>query len=367
MFLRRPLAAPKTRVLLPGAVLFLGLAFTGIAGKLYHDAAQDALLNGPSGAWLILLCGSVLSIALAVTARSLASARGHSRVEQELRVHRDDLQRMIEERTREMVTALIRAEAANRAKSEFLANMSHELRTPMHAILSFAKLGVEKSAGEEREGSRLPQYFARIHASGQRLLALLDDLLDLSKLEAGKMHYAMGEHDIGAALADALAELEELAHAKNLRFGVKASAEGTHAWFDPVRMGQVLRNLISNAIRFSPAGAEIRITIAHAMLPAGRRADDPPAIEALKLTISDRGPGIPPKELNSVFDKFVQSTKTRSGTGGTGLGLSISREIIVAHGGRIEASNNPDGGASLSFTIPMKAPPAAEAEVLEAA
>jgi len=367
MFLRRPLAAPKAQVLLPGAVLLVGLAFTGIAGRLYHDSAQDALLNARSGAWLILLSGAVLSIALAVTAWSLASARGRARVEQELRVHRDDLQHMIEERTREMVTALIRAEAANRAKSEFLANMSHELRTPMHAILSFAKLGVEKSAGEEREGSRLPQYFARIHASGQRLLALLDDLLDLSKLEAGKMRYAMGEHDISGTLAEALAELEQLAHAKHLRFDVEASAEGTRAWFDPIRMGQVLRNLVSNAIRFSPAGAEIRITIAHAMLPAGRRADDPPAIEALKLTISDRGPGIPPKELNSVFDKFVQSTKTRSGAGGTGLGLSISREIIVAHGGRIEASNNQDGGASLSFTIPLKAPSAAEAEALEAA
>ncbi len=281
--------------------------------------------------------------------------------EQELRQHRDQLQQLIGDRTRELVTALIRAEAANRAKSEFLANMSHELRTPMHAILSFAKLGLSKAAAGEQGLSRLPQYLERIETSGQRLLALLNDLLDLSKLDAGKMRYDMGEHDIVAAVEETLRELDALARLKNLRFRVEPPQGSTRAWFDPARIGQVVHNLIGNAIKFSPENGEIRIAFAPTLLAAGRRADDPPTLEGIMVTVSDQGRGIPETELDRIFDEFVQSSQTKSGAGGTGLGLSICRKIVAGHRGRIFAANRPEGGAVLSFSLPRIAIPAAEA------
>ena len=287
--------------------------------------------------------------------------------EQELRQHRDQLKHMIGDRTRELVTALIRAEAASRAKSEFLANMSHELRTPMHAILSFAKLGLEKAVDGEPGLTRLPQYLARIETSGQRLLALLNDLLDLSKLEAGKMRYDMNEHDIVATVEETLRELDTLARPKHLRFRVEPPQGTTRAWFDPVRIGQVVRNLIGNAIKFSPDNGEIRIAFAPTLLASGRRAEDPPTLEGIMVTISDDGRGIPVTELERVFDEFVQSSQTKSGAGGTGLGLSICRKIITAHRGRIFAANRPEGGAILSFSVPRIAVSAAAAEIREAA
>ena len=251
-----------------------------------------------------------------------------------------------------LIAAKELAEAANAAKSEFLANMSHELRTPMHAILSFAQLGRKKLTGEE---SKADQYFQRIHDSGKRLLNLINDVLDLSKLEAGRMVMEPGENDIAQIARLCAEELEGRVAEKHLCLEVAAPECSPLAWADRFRIGQVVTNLLSNAIKFTPEGRAIRIRFADDTLPAGRRQGDQGALPALRCTVADEGVGIPEDELDTIFDKFVQSSGTKSGAGGTGLGLAICREIVGAHQGRIWAENGAQGGASFHFVLPRQA------------
>ena len=292
--------------------------------------------------------------------------------EAELRRHRDNLAQLVEARTvgleqatREAQAQRQKAEqarqaavAASLAKSEFLANMSHELRTPMHGILSFANFGVEKF--DRVEPAKLLHYFRNIQKSGSRLLLLLNDLLDLSKLEAGKMVMQRQRTDLGGLIDEAMAEFEALARSRGIELAANLDAQ-LLLGIDTARMLQVLRNLLSNALKFTPAGGRVLVScglIAPADGAAGQRQ--------IELRVSDDGIGIPEDELEAVFDKFVQSSKTKTGAGGTGLGLAISREIVVAHGGSIRACNNapPARGATLVVCLPLAALEAAPAAVL---
>jgi signal transduction histidine kinase len=238
--------------------------------------------------------------------------------------------------------ARVMAERANNSKSMFLANMSHELRTPMHAILSFAHLGATRHA--ELDPSRLGRYFERIEASGDRLLKLLNDLLDLSKLESGRAVVQPGWIS-GSALVYSIAEeLEPLLQDGRHRLRIHAACEPGQIWVDGERMRQVLRNLIANAIRFSPDGGPIDVRIERRHTTGGG---------SVELSVSDEGVGIPSGELDSIFDEFVQSSKTVSGAGGTGLGLAICKRIVDAHGGTIQASNRDCGGACFVVRLPQ--------------
>ena len=269
----------------------------------------------------------------------------------ELRLNRDHLQERVDEQTADLKAAKETAVTANRAKSEFLANMSHELRTPMHAILSFAAMGIDKIDSAPKE--KLLRYFSRIHDSGNRLLNLLNDLLDLSKLEAGRMLIERGEHDLRSLVELSRAELGELLRNKSLDLEIAPYNLNTHAQFDHDKILQVVRNLLSNAIKFTPTGKKIRILFSETTLPNMQQQSSQRPVPALSLTVSDEGIGIPDEELETVFDKFVQSSKTRSGAGGTGLGLAICKEIIKGHGGHIWAEHNSQGGADFSFAIPQ--------------
>lgn len=234
------------------------------------------------------------------------------------------------------------AEAANKAKSEFLANMSHELRTPMHAILGFARLSLKRVDKDKDE--KLATMLGKIHISGERLLNLLNELLDLSKLESGKTSFDFRETDILPGLEQTINELDPLLLAKQITVKVQNRCDTSVVVHDSKFMMQVFINIISNAIKFSPTNSAISVTLKDSML------DD--NIPALQCDISDKGIGIPENELETIFDKFSQSSKTASGGGGTGLGLSIVREILAAHGGKIWAENIPNGGAIFSFLLP---------------
>ncbi|MGH8664790.1 MAG: sensor histidine kinase, partial [Burkholderiales bacterium] len=238
--------------------------------------------------------------------------------------------------------ARVMAERANKSKSMFLANMSHELRTPMHAILSFAHLGATRHA--ELDSRRLGDYFQRIEASGNRLLKLLNDLLDLSKLESVRA-LIQPEWISGSTLVRSVAEeLEPLLHDGRHALRIHAACEPEKIWLDGERMRQVLRNLIANAIRYSPDGGAIDVRIERSPTAGA---------SVVALSVSDEGIGIPPEELESIFDEFVQSSKTVSGTGGTGLGLAICKRIVAAHGGTIRASNNAGAGACVDVQLPQ--------------
>lgn len=227
---------------------------------------------------------------------------------------------------------------ASQAKSEFLANMSHELRTPLHSILSFASFGIKKHDYAERQ--KLLDYFNRIKQSGTTLLALLNDLLDLAKLESRKVVFSFKPADLNELLRSVADEMYTLLSERHLTVRYETSDLDGEVVLDSEKIKQVLRNFLNNAIKFSPDGGVIEL--------AAGRTD-----ATAKVSVSDRGPGIPEDELEAVFDKFVQSSKTKTGAGGTGLGLSICDEIISAHKGRIWAENRPEGGAIFSFVIPL--------------
>jgi signal transduction histidine kinase len=234
-------------------------------------------------------------------------------------------------------------EKAAKAKAEFLSNMSHELRTPMHAILSYSDMG--QIVLDESKTGTAKEYLRNIKTAGTRLLGLLNDLLDLAKMQSGKMIYTRAEADFAEVIRHALMEVQPLLAKK----GIEALQDGqtvpAPVQIDKARMIQVLVNLLSNAIKFSGTGKTISIGASYCETPGGAKA--------LRCRVADEGPGIPEGELQSVFDKFVQSSKTKTGAGGTGLGLAICREIVEAHGGTIWAENIEPHGAAFIFDIPL--------------
>lgn len=237
------------------------------------------------------------------------------------------------------------AEAANHAKSEFLANMSHELRTPLHAILSFASYGEKKIENAAR--SELLHFFQQIATSGKRLIPLINSLLDLAQLEAGRMKYTFREYDLIAEIKLAINELTPLAEKKGLEMCIIPPEIPTTAFFDQGRIGQVIRNILSNGIKFSDPNTAIWVGFTQHMQSPNRTM--------LQTTISNHGIEIPEAELTAIFDKFAQSSKTKSGAGGTGLGLAICRQIVEDHRGKIWADTGADGATRFHFTLPLKA------------
>ena len=238
---------------------------------------------------------------------------------------------------KELKQAKEAAEAANQAKSAFLANMSHELRTPLHGILSFASFGLQKATTAPPD--KLLGYFEHINTSGRVLLALLNDLLDLAKLESGKMAFDFQPTDLNPLLAAIADEFHSLLSERQLQMVCHTLPERAEVRLDGPKMLQVLRNLLGNAVKFSPP---------HGIIELGIEQRE----QGVLVTVSDQGVGIPAGEEGEIFDKFIQSSKTKTGAGGTGLGLSICREIIAAHQGRIWAENRPEGGAVFCVELP---------------
>jgi len=234
-------------------------------------------------------------------------------------------------------TAKERAELANQAKGEFLTNMSHELRTPLHGILSFAKLGRDRASALSPE--HLADYFSQIHDSGQTLLSLLNNLLDLGKLDSGQMEFEPSPVAMVPILKETMAELSAWAEESSLKLSLWGSDD---LWVngDATRMKQVVRNLLGNAIKFSSEESTVELKLF---------VSD----ENARLEVRDSGPGVPENEQYSIFEQFVQSSATKTSAGGTGLGLAICKEIIEAHGGCIGVENIDPMGANFFFELPL--------------
>ncbi len=239
-----------------------------------------------------------------------------------------------------------RAEQANRSKSEFLANMSHELRTPMHAIISYCELGQERM--EAAPDAKIEKYLARINKSAARLLNLLNDLLDLSKLEADRMDFDFKSNDMMKLVSHSIKELEGLLQERKIKIINTPTTNQTDVECDSARIHQVLNNILSNAIKFSPENSELSILLEQTEIGTENGNPKP----ALAIKVVDQGKGIPEDELDAIFDKFIQSSRTRTKAGGTGLGLSICKEIVDGHSGTISAMNNEAVGATFMFVLP---------------
>jgi len=249
-----------------------------------------------------------------------------------------DLEERVREQTAQLRVAKDAAEAANSTKSEFLANMSHELRTPLHGILSFARFGIRKNESADR--AKLLLYFQRIESSGQTLLALLNELLDLSKLEAGAVELQSQPVEVASLAGDVADDFAALCREKHLAMNLASMESDVYTWGDRDRLAQVLRNVLSNAVKFSPEHGEICLSLSRTE-------------KIVEISVRDDGPGIPDDECDAVFDKFVQSRITRSGFGGTGLGLSICREIVALHHGAVYAEPTHGRGALIRIRLPI--------------
>jgi len=230
-------------------------------------------------------------------------------------------------------------EIASEHKSQFLANMSHELRTPLNAILGYTALILDGIYGEVP--GKIRDVLERLDKNGRHLLGLINDVLDLSKIEAGLLTLSVAEYAIAEVVQAVLAEVESLAAEKNLALRLDAPAGLPRGEGDPIRIHQVLLNLVGNAIKFTETG-EVRVEVA--------AADG-----AFRIAVADTGPGIAEDEQKRIFEEFYQAdgSSTRK-KGGTGLGLSIAKRIIELHGGRIWVESSPGAGAVFRIELPTR-------------
>jgi len=240
--------------------------------------------------------------------------------------------RELEEKSRQL-------EVASRHKSQFLANMSHELRTPLNAILGYTELIQDRIYGEVP--AKIREVMERVDKSGRHLLGLINDVLDLSKIEAGQLVLALNDYSLKEVVHAVVTAVEGLAAEKKLPLKVTVAPDLPRSRGDERRLTQVLLNLVGNAIKFTEAG-EVRIDV--------RVAGD-----AFVVAVADTGPGIAPADQPRIFEEFQQAdTSTTRKKGGTGLGLSIARRIIELHGGRISVESAPGQGATFTVTLPVR-------------
>jgi PAS domain S-box-containing protein len=232
-------------------------------------------------------------------------------------------------------------ERANRLKSEFLASMSHELRTPLHTIIGFAELLREGSEGALNETQS--RFLGHIHRDSEHLLELINDILDLSKIEAGQLVLKREVYPLARSIGEALDAVRPGAAAKGIRIEERGLRDAL-VDADALRVKEMLYNLLSNAVKFTPEGGQVWIETQE---EAG----------FIRVTVGDTGIGIPTGEQENIFDKFYQVGNTTRGVReGTGLGLSITKELVQMHGGWMEVESTPGKGSRFTFTLPMAAP-----------
>jgi signal transduction histidine kinase len=240
---------------------------------------------------------------------------------------------------REIKAKSLELEAASLHKSEFLANMSHELRTPLNAIIGFSEVLSERMFGEVND--KQAEYLADILESGRHLLALINDILDLSKIEAGRMELEPTEFDLRGAIENALALVRERAHRRGIRLERTIDEQLGSIRADERKVKQVLLNLLSNALKFTPEGGRICV---RAELRDGMA----------EVSVTDTGVGIAPEDQAAVFEEFRQVGAAEKKAEGTGLGLAISRRFIELHGGRIWVESRVGTGSTFAFTLPLQ-------------
>jgi GAF domain-containing protein len=240
---------------------------------------------------------------------------------------------------REIADKSRQLEVASRHKSEFLANMSHELRTPLNAIIGFSEVLNERMFGELNE--KQEEYLKDIHASGQHLLSLINDILDLSKIEAGRMELELTEFDLPAAVDNAVTLVRERASRKGVTVRIAIGDQVGTMRGDERKIRQVLLNLLSNAIKFTPEGGRIEV---------GAALDN----GAVEVSVSDTGVGIAPEDQEAVFEEFRQVGASAAKQEGTGLGLALSRKFIELHGGTIHVTSEVGAGSTFTFRLPAR-------------
>jgi len=330
--------------------------------QLVHQAEADALdaveasgvaSDRSRAAVLGVAVGSVLIAIVLGTALALSVVRPIRRVDDRLAsISRGDFGQHVEVANNDELGTLAahlnlmddelgrlyaEVEAANRNKSEFLANMSHELRTPLNAIIGFSEVLLQRMFGELNE--RQEEYVRDVLVSGHHLLALINDVLDLSKVEAGRMELELGPVDIATLVTGAAMMIRERASAHGISLSHRLDPDVGTVTADERKIRQVLFNLLSNAIKFTPQGGRIEVSAV--------RQD-----HVVRFAVKDSGMGIAPEDQSRIFEKFEQTTTGRRQEASTGLGLTLAKSFIELHGGRIWVDSAPGQGSTFTFTLP---------------
>jgi signal transduction histidine kinase len=275
---------------------------------------------------------------------------------------------------KERIRAQDAAETANRAKSEFLANMSHELRTPLNHIIGFTEIVLDKHFGDLNEVQ--DEYLNDVLQSSKHLLALISDVLDLAKIEAGRMQLASSNINLKMLLKKSLKVIKANARKREIQLimdidGICASIEA-----DELKLKQIIFNLLSNAVKFTPNGGEVRLSarmLSGCIIRPGRRWQDPQTLKiveepvvsnpdkvndirkCVQISVSDTGIGINPQDQVRIFDRFEQVDGSMNGSRqGAGLGLTLTKTLVEMHGGKIWVDSEGHGkGSMFSFVIPV--------------
>jgi len=237
---------------------------------------------------------------------------------------------------------------ANKVKGEFLANVSHELRTPLNSIAGFAEVlrDTLPATGDEARDEKRRRYAENILQSSKRLLELINDLLDLAKIEAGRLELRVGPVSIADTCEGLLTLIRPMAEARGVRLKLKVEPNLPMVETDAGRLQQIVFNFLSNAVKFSPNGGSVTLL---ASKVAGEEEGEPD----IRIAISDTGPGIAPEDHQRIFEKFTQlDASVTKEQGGTGLGLTISCDLAELLQGTIEVESTPGKGATFSLTIP---------------
>lgn len=249
-----------------------------------------------------------------------------------------ELEAKVAERTAELVAKNATLEELNALKNEFLGIAAHDLRAPIGTINMLAELVIDEQETMEPAGKR--EFLEMIRTSSEGMLKLLTDLLDITRIESGKLELNAAPVDVRAFVAEFEKYSRLRAEHKRIRLVTEVAAEVGEAAFDPDRVRQVLDNLVGNALKFSPAGSEVRLSV--------RAVSD-----GIEMAVADRGPGIRPEEQARLFAPFQRaSTVATGGERGTGLGLSICKKIVEGHGGAIRVESELGRGSTFVFTLP---------------
>jgi signal transduction histidine kinase/CheY-like chemotaxis protein len=260
----------------------------------------------------------------------------------------EDLEQKVSERTRELAIANKQLQEASQAKSEFLANMSHELRTPLNSIIGFSEILQEKTFGDLNE--RQKRYVSNIHTSGKHLLGLINDILDLSKVEAGKIELNYEEFPLKEMLSECQTLVNTMASKKNISLGFKVADGLSTINADPTKFKQIMYNFLSNAIKFTPDGGTVNVAAK-------------PENGMVQVSVKDTGIGIAKGHQDMIFEEFYQVDSSYSKQyKGTGLGLPLTKKLVELHGGEIWVESEPEKGSTFSFSMPLRA----EKELIEA-
>jgi len=231
-------------------------------------------------------------------------------------------------------------ETANRHKSEFLANMSHELRTPLNAIIGFSEVLGERYFGELT--GKQEEYVKDIHGSGRHLLSLINDILDLSKIEAGRLELELTEFDLRSAIDNSITLVKERAQRHGISLKLELAQELGIVHADERKFRQIMLNLLSNAVKFTPDGGSVSVTAK-------------PNEDSVEISVADTGPGIAPEDHAAVFEEFKQvGSNSAHKAEGTGLGMPLAKRFVELHGGRIRLDSAPGQGATFTISLPLR-------------